>query len=640
MPDHNTPEYQNITMDIETALRLTDVIGPGEEAHATPTSLGDQYNLSVVFKLGVIFDQSQDLKDLQPIMDRLQLKTLQQTRVLWEYLKYIRNEFATFGDKESGPIGKKIDGSAKAQLSTFISNQIYEEYFDLLHLTLSTKMMIASLTTNNVKCTDLIKNSSPSVDDSIINKTCDELPNSVIGFAKLKSLIDYCYWQNQDYYKSTMLGYGFNEAQSNMLCGTYQGNTVNDTPINFNDYLLLMNRDMSSHYSCSVSTHCSRREILAYQWTFANVTSNPPDSIKSDAADSVGAWFPENPLAYFKFEIPNFAKYYNQTIPTFNQTEARNLISYDAIISPLSIAKAVQEWRLNQTNHFSTERFYFPDASVFDSYVKYLTLEGFFEGSTIKTTMNNTIFGFESTPLKFLKNKLVSAGGDPTLDPVISIVSPSETSTQVRHTGQANATLNDAFASLNGLEYINYKNTLFNGTDCYDEMQSPWAENVPLSGGDNLFGPRLDKKSTPLNFQTDFFRTLSFKYNDTVKYHNGDLETYRYKIDDSVMQVSDENMKFDQFLYQGAFNLTKSKKAPIFVSKKYFLHANQSLFDKISMVDSNSQAIVQNETDDIMVDINPTAGVPVMVDVAIQINVNVPNDQLFNSAGNTLYPIL
>jgi len=34
-------------------------------------------------------------------------------------------------------------------------------------------------------------------------------------------------------------------------------------------------------------------------------------------------------------------------------------------------------------------------------------------------------------------------------------------------------------------------------------------------------------------------------------------------------------------------------------------------------------------------DINPTTGVPIKADVIVQINVEVPNDELFTSAGDT-----
>jgi len=114
LKDHKEEEYQGITMDLETALRLTDIVTPGEVEHSIEQSLGDQYNLAFVFNHGYLYDISHDLKDLQPVMDKLQLKSLPQTRVLWEYLKYMRSDFATMGDKV-------IDGAAKSQVGTFIS---------------------------------------------------------------------------------------------------------------------------------------------------------------------------------------------------------------------------------------------------------------------------------------------------------------------------------------------------------------------------------------------------------------------------------------------------------------------------------------------------------------------------------------
>ena len=41
-----------------------------------------------------------------------------------------------------------------------------------------------------------------------------------------------------------------------------------------------------------------------------------------------------------------------------------------------------------------------------------------------------------------------------------------------------------------------------------------------------------------------------------------------------------------------------------------------------------------------MVDVQPDTGVPIKADITVQINIDVPNDDLFSSAGKTLYPIV
>jgi hypothetical protein len=53
-----------------------------------------------------MFDGSKDLNDLQPAMNRFKLKDLKLTRVVWEYVKYIRLSWATFDYKDITPGAK------------------------------------------------------------------------------------------------------------------------------------------------------------------------------------------------------------------------------------------------------------------------------------------------------------------------------------------------------------------------------------------------------------------------------------------------------------------------------------------------------------------------------------------------------
>jgi len=286
------------------------------------------------------------------------------------------------------------------------------------------------------------------------------------------------------------------------------------------------------------------------------------------------------------------------------------------------------------------DKTFYMDATTLDNYIKYCVLEGFFQGITIEKSFNDISFGFTHPALNYLKTKDPMNGGDPTINANISIVKPDETFPQIRYTGESDAKLNDAFLSMNGYKHITFKNKLFNGTETYDQWDSPYETEVPLAGGDNLFGPRLTPQSIPIAYTPDFFRSFTFDYDSEVKYADGGLNTYRYKVNNHIMNVNNDTKKFYQYKYDGAFNLTSTQRAPIFLTKRCFLSANQSLYDKISILDDSGNIIAQDKNDDIAVDIQPDAGVPIQANIIVQINVEVPNDELFNSSGDTLYPIL
>jgi len=346
----------------------------------------------------------------------------------------------------------------------------------------------------------------------------------------LQSFLDYCFWQTHDKFTKIMNPLGFTADQANVFCGSLSEIPANfynkvNLPLTFNAYLNLINQDMSSQYKCAAPSHCSRRELLAIQWTSSNVTLNPVSYIEMDSiskGNSITTWVPNTNISHFAFEFKNFADYNKTIVPTMTNNEATLMVSYDRLLSPLSVARAIAEFNLNKTSTWSEKTFYFPDAQIFDNYIKYAVIEGFFEGLTINTTFKEIAFGFESKPLKYLKAKDPMAGGDPTIETTVSMIKPDETYQQIRHTGQGDYKQNDAFYSMNNLTHINYNASVFNGKEVYNEMKSPWGDNINFQGGDNLFGPRLTKESKPVAFQPDFFRIFNFAYDSEKTYKGGD----------------------------------------------------------------------------------------------------------------------
>lgn len=367
---------------------------------------------------------------------------------------------------------------------------------------------------------------------------------------------------------------------------------------------------------------------------------NPPALLGMNKTDSIVDWVTNTPLSYYRFEFPAYGNLYNVTMPDFNLENSLKLINYERILSPLSIAKAIAEYGINKNSTFCNQKFFFPDAELFDNYTKYSMIEGYFEGYTLDMTIRDTVFGFTNGPMKELSTRNPMIGGDPTINPTVTVMKLNETISQVRNTGKNNQALDDVFHSINGKSFISFNNTVFNGNETYQEWDTPWQEKVELKGTDNLMGPNLNEDSTPTIYMNDFFRFFSFKYVSDQKYYNEQLSAKRYKINDDDFNTDPINHKYYQYLYNGAFNLTSVFRAPMFLTKRYFLSANQSLYDKVEMYDQNNKLCVKSDEDDLKMDVQERAGVPLSADVVVQINIDVPNDELFNSKGNTLYPIL
>jgi hypothetical protein len=636
-PANPEPEWQNITMDIETAYRLVDANLPNEPLVQGQYALTNQYNCAQFWKTGEKYDLSEDLNDLQPAKERFGLKDLYQTRVLWAYMKYIKSDFATFG--------YNVTAGAKGLLSTYMNNDVYATWHDLLHLTVKSKMLVGKLDALKISCQDFVQNSAPTVTAASLAKVC--AGDSVTEELAVQ-YIDYCYWQTEPKFKATLGLWDFTKDQAHNFCGinsealARKNLKLEAAASTFNELNAIISRDMSSQYKCVFDLQCNRQELLSIQWTGSQITRNPVSYIaNAKSTDSITDWVPNTPVSHFRFEMPEFQKFYKlPSIPTFTTAQATKLITYDKMLAALSLGKAIAELYLNKTSTWAESAFFMPDATVLDKYLKYSIIEGFFEGLSMKKSFKETVFGFTSAPLEKLRTKDVMLGGDPTIDSAVSMIMPAETIKQTRHTGVGNSELNDAFASIEGADYINWQQTMFNGTHVYNETSSPWASPVKLSGGDNLFGPRLDKTSVPKNYQVDFYRAFNFDYQKEVSYKGGDLNTYRYKINDTDFDATPANKIYYQDKYNGAMNLTSTKRAPVFLTKRYFLNADENLFTKIQMLDSKGHPVAKSEDDELTIDINPTTGVPVKAVVTIQINVEVPNDELFSSMGDTLYPVL
>jgi len=233
-------------------------------------------------------------------------------------------------------------------------------------------------------------------------------------------------------------------------------------------------------------------------------------------------------------------------------------------------------------------------------------------------------------------------GGDPTINPLVQPMKRSETFDETRHTGKKVVSEAGKFYQTNGINHVNFNKTLFNGNETYQEFVNPWGAEIDYNGGDAMFGPNLNEASLPASFQPDFFRSFRFKYlQKENQVHGRDLETIKYVIRHEDFKADASNDQYYQYKYNGSYNLTSIFTAPLFITKKYFLDCDKPMQNNLIMQDTEGKKINASRDDDIMLQIQTDTGVPVKAGITIQINIEVPNDAIFNPNGNesTLWPI-
>jgi hypothetical protein len=152
----NSTIYQTMTFSIPQYKRWFNVSPTGRGVTNWDTLL-HAGNLNYSFIIGMKYEETQDLDDLQPIKDRFGCDSLEQARVLWKYILYMSQEFTYH--KSTG--GKK----GHLGIGTFAPQTFYNTTLalgDFLYDFVFGNAAFVFLTDNNITCPQLFINSANS----------------------------------------------------------------------------------------------------------------------------------------------------------------------------------------------------------------------------------------------------------------------------------------------------------------------------------------------------------------------------------------------------------------------------------------------------------------------------------------------
>lgn len=578
-------------------------------------------NIKEFMAMGFSYDNSGDIQDFAPAVPRFHLNNVYQSRILFEYLKYLGTNFSTVGTQE-------FELTLRCQFFTQGIMPIWQFSIDYLKKSLITALAVSTAKTQKLDCEKSITLSSPAIDKVQLATFC------MAGFDEntINRLFSWCGNQTSINYKTVFGNYNFKKISTSLIC------SEDSNPGSFGAFYKNVHKSLSSNYGCKNEGYCTDHELIAKQWINGSITSNPPQEIqaKFPKAESLSTWFPKIIPEPFEFSV------IGQDLDKPVLEDAVKFLFWENAFAQAVIAKSIAEARKGKTDLLNKKMFQ-SNVKAFENYINHFIINFVFGGVSVKSTVGTFMNGYTSPLMVMAKNTNPILGGDPSVDPKVPLVAPITVVNQTRKTGSKKIKDVDQYVSINKKSYINQIFPYFDGNKTTSVDISPWKVEDPLQGSDNIYPSLLSKSSKPVAYITDLCRYGQTIYSETVKNEKYGLESFRFAMSKKVLDdkyTNPDNEKYYMNLYSGAINLTSVQRTPVFASKLYMKLVNDSVVEKIEMLDKDSKALEFNEeTDDVFVDLQPETGIPTRINFDLQTNVEIPFDTLFTDRNNTLLPV-
>lgn len=578
-------------------------------------------NIHVMMQAGFNFEKSGNIQDFSNIVDRFELNNVYQARILFEYLKYLATNFSTVDSQD-------FELTLRAQFFAQGAIPIWQFAIDNLKSTIVNYLAFQMAKTQKLDCKTSLTLSSPNIDPVQLSVFC------MAGFDQttINRLFDWCGNQTTSNFNNIFGEYKFKKLSVSLLC------TQDSDTGSFAYFYDQVHAALSKNYNCQHAEYCTGHELIAKQWINGTITSNPPTEIqdKFPAADSLSKWFPQVIPSPFEFSV------IGQGLDKIGVKEANKFLFWENAFAQAVIVKGISEARGGKTD-FLKQKLFQTDVKAFEDYMNNFIIDLIFGGMSVKSTVKEFIEGYTSPLMQNIQETNPIIGGDPSVDPTVSLVPKITVLDNTRNTGAGTLKDVDQFTKINDLEYINLISPFFDGNKTTTMIVNPWKIQDKLKGSDNIYPSGLDTKSSPIAYISDLCRYGYTEFKKKVKNEKYGLESYRFAITDKTTQNgydNPENEKYYMNVYNGAFNLTSVQKTPIFVTKLFMNLLNESIVEKISMVDSQSNPVQFNEdTDDVFLELEPITGIPTRINLDLQTNVEVPFDTLFTKSKETIFPV-
>ncbi len=618
----NESEYQGLELTNEQCARLFAFVQAGFVVNNNQT-LVHPLNMDALIVAGLQFDLSQNLNAFAQVKSQLLMDSLQIVRVLYEYCRYLAENFSSAGYGDAA-VGIKAKWASTAIAENFL--QLYVTLKPVLQMA----FFMDFVKTNSLDCPNVVANSLLLPEPTKIANFCGG------GWSEtnLKLLGGFCAKPTTANYQTNQKSYfGFTFFEMNLLC-----DKTDDTENSMGFILNQVEARIAQKYGCEAG-YCSAYTLAHMQMTNSSISASPPPSSNFPPSSSIKDWFPDLfpqqfELKYFLDKTKNAGK-----LAPLSLNQSKEAFFWDNLFSPLPPAKAIA-LRKAGDNTFITGRLHFSDPLVFEKYINFMALQVYLGGPTYTGKVCDLIFGFSPEVTEKIRLTPPLFAGDPSTPRFVALNENNTYLYQTRYTGKANLNQVGSFYTTNNLPHINAIQQFWDGAKVRNQTMSPWAEKVPFQGGDGgSFTPHCKKTTSQAGFISDLYRAPTSSFAKEVPKSHG-LQAYRFIADQSTGDVSPETAKFYQFKYKNLFNLTKARRAPVFLSKMMFKDSNQSLRDNVKFFNEQRLPVeFRAEEFEGWLDLEPRTGVPVDISVNFQVNLDMSSDLLLDTWPDNLVPV-
>jgi len=599
LPVDEQEAYSKVTWPktLTKTLLKFDINGPVD----TKDSLFNIGNMQFIFDTCQHIDET-NLDNFQPISERFHLTNMQ-SRILWNYIRYILNKIGLAGKPQPSSTYEEFqDWKGRAAVLEIGSIALYQttvKFYDhvgpLTHGTaLFNKLKtLKDFTTNPVgACETLIGQIFTATEA----KTLCSIPelkwtNDVKDYTQFSNWVDLCRDENsaiaQTVFKDVLNPKpGLADIQYQHLC-TYTI-TKQQTPsvsniegdaastVNFGDILGEALSEVVTLYGCQNSRGCTNNELMTYQWGECGVTPKYPKAWGIGNSPYMMDYVSEitDPVGWCEWQLSRVPKDQQSMLLW---ADANKIMTWMGMYSEGINESYLLESSTNP-NPLNLEK-----PALMNEYYKYLVAEIAMGGLTQAKTAREWIFGFKDKFVDQVRTKNPLAGGDPTANPIIGFET-NMTSTEdalskppsAVWTGKNHEDLVGRFYTYQGSETIAKYGVTYDGYTIKNGWTNPWGEEVVLKGSAGMhFQIGLEDHERIYVFINDLYRQGYGVQTDKFDYHN--LPIQKYQLAPELLSCSEYNKKvYYDLIYEGMGNQTSIEQAPVFVSKPYFYQAEQA----------------------------------------------------------------
>lgn len=629
------PGFENSGLTVQQARTLINIDLDKLDYSKDWNNLVHKGNVYDIFKAGKQYDENKDDAFLEPLIERFGLKDSKQALVLYEYLKYLGDEFLP---------SKAYNGSI--EITTF--SALYAEYSKKLFLDivqffreefLPYFFLQWALKNHNENCDVILKDSINDIPDDKVATLCEAYTDQNQVFT---ALYLFCELNNRSLFDLT-------DDQFNQIC-----RTSSDKPASYDLIRSTMSNMLVFNFGSSNAI-----SLAAIQFAEAKVTQKSSPYVKDryPVAESLYDWNPKRFNA--RFELAVIAKDNNidpATLVAYTGENFLKLLNDMRLFAQPVVNMAIITNRGASSAYFD-RLFSIGQPAFFEIYVKEFVRSYVLGGKYLKIDQSQVIDGIPLQILSDLKNKPIILGGDPSIDETFGLVK-KVTGYAIKTTGKDNIKKLDNFHVFNNFSVISVGLPAFNGNSTVVNYTGPWKQETPVTGCELFCEPYdkdessiepADKKYTDLtNTRVDYFqdalaRTLRLDFVGSRTVDQGGFIINKFKMDNSQLLANEANSNYFQNKYNGAFNMTSVVGGPFFMTKNRFLDAEEAIKQNVEFFDENGQpAAPREDIDDVYFETENLTNGCTTNNVNFQLNIRIEENEMFkyNDNEDVLYPIL